>query len=339
MTAEAVVRAAREAAALFRLPDRGLLEVRGEDRVRWLDGMISGDVKGLLPRGPGAGCPALLLTPQGRIVADLHVLAWPQALWLELAQEAVVGVRERLARYIIADDVEIADRSAELARLGIEGPACAALLCAAAGEPSLALPAADGACPVEIVGVPVEVAAFGFAGGPALQLFVPAASEQKVLGRLREAGAGLGVALGDPATLDCLRIEAGIPWLGRDLDESVLPAEARLEHAVSTTKGCFTGQEVVARMRSRGRTSHLLVGLRFAGTPPEEGVALHLRPGERSVGEVTSVVQSPRLGAIGLGFVATACSEPGTQLQAGSTTATVAALPFCFSAPPVREPA
>lgn len=326
MTSSLALRAARDAVALFRLPERGLLVVSGEDRVRWLDGMLSGDVSALLARGPGAGCPALLLTPKGRIVADLFVLAWPEALWLELVREAVGSVREQLLRYVIADDVVLEDRSDSVARLGIEGPACAALLRAAVGKPELALPERDAACRVALADVPIEVAAFGFSAGPAFQLFVPAGAEQTVLERLREVGGGFGLAEGGPAELDCLRIEAGIPWLGRDLDESVLPAEARLEHAVSTTKGCYTGQEVVARMRSRGRISHLLVGLRFAEALPKEGA--ELRQGERGVGEVTSVVHSPRFGAIGLGFVTAGCAEPGTALQVGSAPVRVAALPF-----------
>lgn len=143
---------------------------------------------------------------------------------------------------------------------------------------------------------------------------------------LLEAGRSLGVAPGTPAELEVLRVEQGVPRQGRELTKDVLPAEARLERAVSETKGCFTGQEVVTRMRSRGRVSHLLVGFRFAGALPAPGS--ELLAGERSVGSVTSAVLSPRLGAIGLGFVRQGEAEPGNLLRTGEAEARVAALPF-----------
>jgi folate-binding protein YgfZ len=143
---------------------------------------------------------------------------------------------------------------------------------------------------------------------------------------LLDAGRGLGLEQADAAALEVLRVEQGVPRQGRELTQEVLPAEARMEGAVSETKGCYTGQEVVTRMRSRGRVSHLLVGLRFAGALPAAGSAL--LAGERGVGSVTSAVVSPRLGAIGLGFVRQGESGQGNLLRAGSAEARVEQLPF-----------
>lgn len=326
--------AAREGAALFRLPERGVIEVTGSERVRWLDGMLSQDVKALSAAGPGAGGYALLLTRQGRIVADLHVLVDEEGIWLEGERAALPGVMARLEKFIIADDVALADRSNLVERLALEGPRAGDALAAALGE---VLALAPGAWTARRIGpVPVRIAAFALGAGPGFQLFAPAARGEEVARALREAGRGSTLVEAQGEVLELLRIEAGRPRLGHDLDESVLPAEARLlGSAVSFTKGCYTGQEVVARLHSRGATNHLLVGLRFQGTgataAPARG-ALLSHQGRRA-GEVTSAVRSPRFGEIGLGFVRHEWSEPGTRLELEGGAARVAALPFASEEP------
>lgn len=312
--------AVRKAAGLFRLRSRGLIEVAGRDAPRWLEGMISSSVKELVPDGPASGTYALLLSPIGRIVADLHVLARPEGFWLELERAAVDAVIARLERYVIADDVALADVSEAWARLALEGPAAADIL---ALDP---VPPAYGAGPLTLGGVDCRVAARSLCGGAGFQLFAPAAGVEAVVAALRTAGAGAGLVEAGEEALEILRVEGGVPRLGRELDEEVLPPEARLDHAVSTTKGCYTGQEVVARIRSRGQVKHLLVGLAFRGEPPAPGAVL--RAGERKVGEVTSVVRSPAAGPIGLGFVVRDHEAPGTELAVDGGSARVAALPF-----------
>jgi folate-binding protein YgfZ len=163
----------------------------------------------------------------------------------------------------------------------------------------------------------------------AAQLFVPAEAADPVRDALLGAGADLGLVAADAETLECLRVEAGEPLLGRELDGSVLPAEVGLDEAVSETKGCYTGQEVVARMRSRGRANHRLVGLRFESppdptAPPDR--ALHL--GDKKVGEITSQVLSPRFGPIALAFVKADQSETDTRVDAAQGSAVVVDLPF-----------
>ena len=316
--------AARGAAALFELPSRGLLEVAGGDRVRWLDGMVSGDVKALAAAGPRSGCYALVLTREGRIVADVHVLARPDRLLLELERAALPGALAHLDRYVVADDVRLADVSGAFARLAVEGPAAADVLAAALGRPLALEP--DAAAEVELAGRPALAAAFSLSGLPARQLFVAPEGAEAAGAALLAAGRARGVAAAGADALELLRVEHGVPRFGRELTPEVLPAEARLERAVSETKGCYTGQEVVTRMRSRGRVSHLLVGLRFEA--PGVAAGTELRAGERAVGAVTSVADSPRHGPIGLGFVRAAESEPGSGLLAGAVRARVAALPF-----------
>jgi folate-binding protein YgfZ len=316
--------AVRAGAGLFALPGRGVLEVGGADRVRWLDGMITNDVKALAAAGPGAGCHALLLTRQGRIVTDLHVLLDSDVVRLELERALAAPVRERLLSFVIADDVTCADASGATARLALEGPRAGEALAAAAGAAPALAP--DAWARVRVAGHDVDAAAFGFTGLPAFQLLAPAGAAEEVRAALLRAGAGRGLVEADAGLLECLRVEAGTPRAGRELDESALPAEVRLERAVSSAKGCYTGQEVVARMRSRGRVSQLLVGLRFEAPAPVPRAALE-REGRR-VGELTSAVESPRFGPIGLGFVQRDLAEPGTALEACGVPARVAALPF-----------
>ncbi|MCH2172569.1 hypothetical protein MK489_17470 [Myxococcota bacterium] len=328
----------REGAGLFCLSDRGLLRVRGSDQVRWLDGMLSNDVASLEVGPERSGCYALLLTRQGRIVSDIHVLKHTEELWLELAAEAVASVVETLEGFIVADDVELQDASAEFGRLAVEGAGAPALVDAAAGHP-LAL-AADAWAPAQIGGVECVVASWGVSGGSGRQLLVEGPhAVDTVIKALEDAAAGSGLVEGTPGLLEQLRVEAGVPRFGAELGPDVLPAEAGLGHAISTEKGCYTGQEVVERMRSRDRVSHRLVGLVVDGEPPAPGQPLGFPAGigdggatAKAVGEVTSAVRGSQ-GSMALAFVRAAHTEPGTLLAAGGHPARVVALPFTGPGP------
>jgi len=324
VSAQEQAAAARAGAALFRRDTAGLLAVTGGDRVRWLDGMLSNDITALEPAPGRSGCPALLLTRAGRIVADPHVLLQPDAFWLDVARDALPAVQEALDRYIVADDVALQDVSDATQRFALEGPAASQVLEAACGEPPALVK--DGIAPCEIAGIAFQVAAYGFTSG-ALQLFVPAGAGDTVRAALLEAGAPHGLREASAEAHEILRIEAGVPQLGTELDDSVLPAEAGLERAISFTKGCYTGQEIVARLASQGSPAHRLVGLRFAsGAVPEPGAPIS--NADKRVGELTSFCESPAAGAIGLGFVRSAAAEPETTLLVGDREARIAALPF-----------
>jgi folate-binding protein YgfZ len=324
----AAVQAARVSAVLFEGTARGVIEVSGSDRVRWLDGMISGDVGKLEAADDGAGCYATLLTNRGAIVADLHVGRLGERFWLESTRSEIPRISMALDRFIIADDVNLVDLSEEFAVWGLEGPLAGQILSAAIGG-GTNLPAADCWGEVNIAGADVVVGAFGWSGESAYQLWV-APGAKDVVAEALDAAAGSPLIKGDETALEVLRVEAGIPALGSELDEEVLPPEARLERAIATDKGCYVGQEIVARLRARGQVNHLLVGLKFEpDTKASVGVALS--SGGKSTGEVTTLVESPDLGRIALGYVRRDHAEPGTVVDFEGGHGTVAALPFVVS--------
>ncbi len=328
-------RRVRSSVGWFRLPERGLIEVSGSDRTSWLQGQITNDVLPLDPAGPVSGCYATVLTVKGAIIADLHVLAVADAFWLETDRRYVTPVLERLHRTLVADDVTLTDRSEAFVRFALEGPATAALFADVTG--GAALPARESGRAVEIAGSPLLAAAWGESGLPAVPLFAPADLAEAVEQRVRAAGASHGLVEGDEAVLEILRVENGTPRLGPELDEEVFPAEARLDRALSFTKGCYTGQEIVERIRSRGAVNHLLVGLAFDASEPAP-VGAELRLQGKKVGEVTSAAVSAEAGAIALGYARREASEPGTRLEAGERSAEVRALPFLAPAPPDGAP-
>jgi folate-binding protein YgfZ len=315
------VRALRDGVARLRLPWRGVIEVTGDDRARWLDGMLTNGVTDLAPESARSGCHALALTRQGRVVADVQVLARPDSFLLVLEAAAIPGLLEHLGSFLVADDVTLRDAGADWVCLAVEGPEAGRALLAA----GIQLPGADGVREAIVGAAPVLVAGRSLSGRGGFQVLAPGDRADAVWQALESVAS-------EEASLDALelvRIEQGVPRLGHDLGPDVLPAEARLEAAVSETKGCYTGQEVVARMRSRDRVSHLLVGLVFGdGEPPAPGTELEADGHRR--GEVTSTARSDRFGAIGLGFVVRSLATGGALLSAAGQEARVVELPFAF---------
>ncbi len=303
---------------------RGVVQVTGSDAARWLDGMVSNDVTVIGPERDRNGCYATLLTVKGRVIADLHVLAREDGFWMETAAFAVSEACERLERFIVADDVTLSDRSDDFLRISVEGPGATPAL---AGLSGAALEEVARECWTSgtIAGQELVMARFGFSGEDAWQLFASRDGEPALCAALADAG----LPRRGTEALEVLRIEAGVPRLGPELDEEVFPDEARLDAAISRTKGCYTGQEIVARLYSRGAVNHLLVGLRFEGRPPARDAALFA--GEKRSGEVTSACLSPFAGPIALGYVRREHAEPGTELRCedpdGALDATVTPLP------------
>jgi folate-binding protein YgfZ len=327
------VLAVRAGAGLFSLQadaaGRGLIEVTGGDAPRWLDGMVTNDITAIGADARANGCYAALLTPKGRIIADLHVLARHDGYWLETSAFAVNDVMARLDRYIVADDVKLVDRTSDFARLALEGPEATAWLARAtesASREELDAVPADCWVPLRLGSsaqapdaasardVPdVTAVRFGWTGEDAWQLFLPVGRAEEVVSTLRACRGDAGREASN-AALEVLRVEAGIPALGPELDEAVFPDEAGLDAAVSRTKGCYTGQEIVARLYSRGAVNHMLVALCFEGDrvpAPDSDLFVD----ERRTGEVTSAAHSPGAGTIGLGYVRTEHAEPGTRLR------------------------
>lgn len=303
----------RRGVGLFDGSLRAWLRMRGEDRVDFLQGMVSNDVRAL---AVGGNVYAAMLTQQGRVVSDLRIHAAEDHFLLDLPAHAAAAARASLEKFIVADDVEIEDVDAVL--VGLEGPACAATLAAVAPGASVTRLGAT-----EIAGRRVVCAPSSVAGETGVLLALGTEDAPAVWQALRDAGAE---PVGFEA-LDVARIEVGIPWVGVDMDEEMLVMEADLEHAISFKKGCYLGQEVVERVAARGHVNRRRVGLRFAGEPVVARTALYA--GEQEVGWVTSSVHSPRLGrTIGMGYVRREHLAPGTVLRAGAAEVVVAALPF-----------
>ncbi len=315
----------RKGCGLFELPARGVIEVCGEDRERWLNGMVTNDVRGLMT-DPSSARYAMVLNARGIILADLWTFARSDRFWLETEGPRISELIAHLRKFIIADDVRLEDISEQLLRCSLEGPKSFALLSAALGE-ELALDSGE-VCEIEVAGSPMQILGASSSGERAAQLFLPRAAAQAVLDRLREVGEAFELVEGDAACLEILRVEAGIPALEAELLPDVFPHEARLQRAISTRKGCYIGQEIVARLESRGHVNHLLVGLRLGEDAAPPRVEEPIQFEGKAVGEITSSVRSPRLGAIALGYVRSDQAAPGTEVTVAEQSAEIVSLPF-----------
>jgi tRNA-modifying protein YgfZ len=294
---------------------RGKLDVTGSDAAEFLQGQLTNDVVALRP---GQGCYAALLDPKAHITADMRVLSAGAAeLWLDTEPEPLEAVLRHLRMYKIGRQVDISDRTRERAILSLLGPASAGVAGRVTG---IAVPGSEHDWMDGQVGdVMVRLAVTG-AG---VDLFVAAEAADTVRAALLEAGAA---SVGEEAA-DVLRVERGIPRHGLDMGPDNLPGEAGIvERAVSFTKGCYVGQEPVARMYHRGRPNRRLRGLRLSA-PIGPGTAVV--SGDKEVGRLTSSVTSPRFGPIGLAILRREVGE-GDEVLLGdqAVSATVVELPF-----------
>lgn len=311
--------------------ERARLRLFGKDAKRFLHGMVTNDITGL---APGRGCHAAMLTVKGKLLSVMCVYdCAEEGLLLELPAATSEAIRSALDRYLITDDATLSDASAELCELGVYGPGAAAAVQVALSESG----AVSGLAPYHFVTAAtatgrVHIAATPELGVPGFHLF----AAQAVIAAAQAALIAAGAETLSAAHAELLRIEAGVPLYGVDVDEERMPSEARLEDVFSPTKGCYLGQEVVVRLRDRGQLNRQLVGLRLPGatTLPPAGTRLS-HPSRANAGHLTSVVHSPRLGAIALGYVHRSVWEPGSELQLVSAegeplgvTAVVSALPF-----------
>jgi folate-binding protein YgfZ len=316
-------RYAREGCAVFAAGFRAMVRASGSDRESFLHGMLSNDVKALQA---GQGAYAAHLTQQGKIVCDLRLYRSEDFFLLDTLASRSDALLQSLDRYLIADDVEFRCCEEDTPLLGLEGSQAVALLARVLGQeisgPDLSHR------DIEFRGSHIRVVVVSEVNRSGLLLCGTPALAADLFAKLCECGAK---PIGMEA-LDVLRVEGGVPWYGLDMDDEVLLMETGLERAVSFTKGCYLGQEVVERIVARGRVNRKLSGLLFEGADtPEPGVKL--TSGEREVGYVTSSVRSFALNRpIGLGYVHRSFLEPGTELevgrQEGRTKATVTKLPF-----------
>ena len=276
--------ALHEGAAWLDLSDRGKIRVVGEDRVRLLQAMLTNDVKALTP---GQGNYHFLLNAQGRIQADLNLVVFEDWILLDCEAALTQKIYETLDHYIIADDVQL--EVVELATVAVEGPQ--------AGQVSGGV-------------------ALTATGQPGAWFFVEPARKAELVERL-----GLVEATAEVARV--VRVENGIPRYGEDFGETTLPQETQQMRALHFSKGCYLGQEIVERIRSRGQVHRLLLRVAVEGSHvPEAGSAGVA--GGREVGKLTSPVWAPRGGkAMGLAIVKRELAAPGAQLEVAGRPAQV----------------
>ena len=284
--------------------ERGKLALTGPEAKAFLNGQVSNDVEAL---EPGTGLYAALLTNKGKMLGDLRVIDTSAELWLDTERVALQALFDTIRRGTVGWRVELHKRTLQQALLSLVGPRA-----------------------TEAVGGPVgpEHANRITDIGGAQALLIATDAGVDVVCATEEAAAvraALGVPEVPAAAAEVVRVEAGRPRYGIDLDDGTIPQEAGLnERAVSFTKGCYVGQETVARLHYRGKPNRHLRGLRLS-TAVASGTPLTL--GEREVGRVGSSVVSPRHGPIGLALVRREAA-PGDKLAAGNATATVVELPF-----------
>ncbi len=323
---------ARSEAALFDLSPRGKLRLEGADRVDFVHRMVASDVRAL---APGQSQKSMLLSTKGKLIADFTILALEDAYLLDVEPVGLSRLQAALDKYVIADDVRISDVTDAFSLLSVQGPKASEVV-ASLGAPIAAL-APDALVATQLRGAPAIVVATARFGVTGYDVYVALEAAPAIFEDLRARGARLAGFLAHEA----LRIESGLPRLGADLDEDTLPPEAGLESAISYTKGCYVGQETIARLKYQGHPNRQLVGLTVdAPEPPPRFTAIYSGEtgAEKEVGRLTSACWSPsRKAVIGLSVIRRDAAEAGTTLRArldgGDVKATVERLPFDLGRP------
>jgi aminomethyltransferase len=303
--------ALRERAAFVDLSSRGKIKMTGEDRARLLHAMSTNHIQQLQP---GSGCYAFFLNDKGRILADASILCRADSLLLDTEPETRETLYQHLDRFIIADDVALEDETPAVATVAIEGPAARRVL-----------EALDAPVP-ESEYANIEwgarlVAKISASGGQGYRVFAPRDEKSALLNALESAGA-------EPADLEALRVvrlEHGKPRYGEDISDRFLAQEANQPQALNFNKGCYLGQEIVERVRSRGQIHRVLMPLTIdTNDPPAPGTKLQI--GDTAAAEITSAAYSPGLGkVVALGYVRTEHAKPHTAMTLGEIHAEVAA--------------
>lgn len=322
--------AVRQAVGLSDLSHRGKIRVTGDDRVKWLQGLISNDI---LPLQPGQGCYSSFLTHKGKMLGYFRVYLLSDSLWVEDVGEVGDATFQALRKFLLYGIKAKMENCAESwGLLLVSGPkACATVSAAFGVEMSDLKPVS--AIAAKIGGHASLVLRTEETGEDDLEILLPADALSTAWERLMEAGTTYGIkAIGGHAR-EALRIEAGLPKAGPDLNEEIVPPEANLEgKAFSLNKGCYPGQEVVARMDTYGNVRRHLVGLVMNGSIiPPRGAKLF--SGEREVGWISSATRSPQLNqVIAFGFPLRDFSKPSTvlsiEIEGVRHEVTVTSLPF-----------
>ena len=308
------------ASGVYALTSRAKISLTASDRVRWLNGMVTSNIRDL---EAGHGVYAFLLNPQGHILGDLYAYNRGESLLVDTDLSQAEKILAVFDKYIIMDDVEVANVSATLSAIGIAGPKSRAVLQTAGFEvPELK--------PLQFAESTWNQASVTLVRGdnPSVESFelwsTPGEGE-----KLRDALERAGAKPAGDAALDLVRIAAGIPRYGVDIRERDLPQETEQERALNFSKGCYVGQEIVERIRSRGQVRRKFTGLNVDGPLPAPRSKIQVDG--KDVGEVTSSASLPLKGGehgVALGYIRREAATPGKKVEVGGGAATVANLPF-----------
>jgi folate-binding protein YgfZ len=308
------------AAGVCQLSGQAGLAITGGDRVRWLNGMVSNNIRDL---AAGHGVYAFLLNPQGHILSDLYAYNRGESFLLAVDRAQVAKIWDHFDHYIIMDDVEVANLSDKLTVLGIAGPKAAEVLSKAGFSiPELA--------PLQLIEITGQEVAVTLVRGdnpavPWYELWLA----PEATGKVREALIRAGAKAAGGEALELLRIASGMPRYGQDIRERDLPQETEQHRALNFSKGCYIGQEIVERIRSRGNVHRKFTGFVMDGALPQPGTKIQAEG--KDVGEITSSASLPLASGerkIALGYIRREIGTPGKQLQAVEAKATVADVPF-----------
>ena len=316
---------AREGVALLDTNYHSVFRLSGPDRTRYLNAILTNNIQEL---GPGQWNSSLLLTPQGHILAEIDVLASAGSLCAISHKAVRTRTAQTLEKFIIMDDVELKDATDSFASLSLIGPKSADIIHTLGfSDPFVA--ATNAYAEATLGGLHVLLVRRQIADLPQFEIFFERKSALELWRLIRAAVSDQGGRPCGYEAWNSLRLEAGIPWFGYDFDDKYIPHEAGLENThISFSKGCYTGQEIVERVRSHGHVNRLRVGLEFAGREvPESGAVLLAN--EKELGTVTSAANSYLLGKpIGMGYVRRESASPGTLLQWARGKARVIELPL-----------
>jgi tRNA-modifying protein YgfZ len=284
--------ARRSRAAWLDLSGRGVIIAAGEDRARLLHALCTNDIEHLKR---GEQCYAFFLNAQGRILADANILCRAEDFLIDTEPETRASLYQHIEKYIIADDVALDDASDRLAVIALEGPEALAMAAT------------------------MDAARLTFTGAPGVRFFVPRDQKAELIAQLEKAGA----VEADADAARVVRLEHAKPRYGEEISEKYLAQETQQMHALSFSKGCYLGQEIVERVRSRGLVHRLLVGLSInSNDVPAPGTPVVANGVE--IGKLAGVALSPALGtSVAMAYVRREQADPGTKLLVNGRVAEV----------------
>lgn len=301
---------------------RGRIRVSGSEATMFLNGQLTNDMKTL---APNRWMPAVFPTVQGRLIGVVRVIRGSElAFLIDTETASHDAVLKTIARFTMAGDFKVSDVTAETSLLTVQGQIAGEVIDKVFETNASEIPA-NGVLEIQWQNLPATIIRASHTGENGFDVRVDSSQKAELLQALETAGAQ---PISDD-TFEVLRVEAGIARFGVDMDETNVVPETNLDEAVSYTKGCYVGQEIIVRIKHRGHPAKKLTGLRFETDAPIEPGAIIRSTENQEIGRVTSAVTSPQLGSIGLGYVRYEFLAEGTRVVVGDgINATVTGLPF-----------